>query len=429
MDIQTYIDWQIEYFRRNASCNGSMLGVEFEHFLVDRQTLRSYSYFEPGGQKDIVMGLLKNKNWKLISQENDYPLGIKKDGSTITFEPGGQIEISLKPFVEVSEIKKAYDEVVEDIYSEMAPNQMLASIGYHPKTKIAELPMLPKNRYQMMFDYFKTHGAKSHNMMKGTAATQVSIDYHSEEDFVKKYRVAHFIAPVLASIFDSSPIFEGEVYDKENARIAIWEQTDPPRSKLVPGVLSTKFDFKAYVEYLLDVPPIFIIKDGAEIYTKETSLRELLGKHQFTEKELEHILSMVFPDVRVKKFIEIRMADALPYPYGMAVVSMIRGIFYTSNILDRLYQESLLYTDDWVLEQNRGLIEMPIKVDNTFIELKKALIGETLKVVSEDERTYLQALLTLIEEHGSISKWLKKLYINDRTMFCESIAVPSRKEK
>lgn len=428
MDIQAYIDWQIEYFKRNASSNGSVLGVEFEHFLLDRETLRSYSYFEPSGQKDIVTSLVNKKNWKLISQENGYPLGIEKDGSTITFEPGGQMEISLKPLAEVSEIKKAYDEIIEDIYSEMTPNQMLVSIGYHPKTKIAQLPILPKNRYQMMFDYFKTHGAKSHNMMKGTAATQVSIDYSSEEDFVKKYRVAHFIAPVLASIFDSSPIFEGEVYDKENARIAIWEETDPPRSKLVPGVLSTKFDFRSYSEYLLDVPPIFIIKDGVEIYTKEETLRMLLAKYQFTEKELEHILSMVFPDVRVKKFIEIRMADALPYPYGLAVVSMIRGIFYNPDILGRLYEESLLYSDEWVLEQNRGLIEMPVKVDNTFMRLKKTLIGETLKVVSKDEKIYLQALLTLIDEHGSISNWLKKLYINDRGLFCEAIAVPRRKE-
>ena len=428
MDIQAYIDEQVAYFKTNASSNGSVLGVEFEHFLVEKDTLRSYSYFEPGGQKDIVNRLLKNKNWKLISQESGYPLGLEKDGSTITFEPGGQVEISLKPLAGVLEVKKAYDEIINDIYSEMTPNQFLVSIGYHPKTKIAELPILPKNRYQMMFDYFKTHGAKSHNMMKGTAATQVSIDYSSEEDFIKKYRVAHFIAPILASLFDSSPIFEGEVYEKENARVSIWEETDPPRSKLVPGVLSTSFSFESYAKYLLDVPPIFIIKDGAEIYTKEATLKELLAKYKFSEKELEHILSMVFPDVRVKKFIEIRMADALPYPYGLAVVAMIKSLFYTPSILDKLYEKSLSFSDDWVLEQNRGLIESPINVDNTFVELKKIILDETLRVIDKEEIPYVTSFIALINEHGSISNWLKKLYINDWDLFRETIAVPRRKE-
>lgn len=427
LDIHKYIKGQIAYFKRNASSNGNLLGVEFEHFLVDKDTLRSYSYFEPGGQRDIVKGLINNKKWNLISQENGYPLGLEKDGSTITFEPGGQMEISLKPLVKVSEIKEAYEDIIEDIYSEMSPNQILTSIGYHPKTKIAELPILPKNRYQIMFDYFKTHGAKSHNMMKGTAATQVSIDYSNEEDFIKKYRVAHFIAPVLASLFDSSPIFEGELYAKENLRVAIWEETDPPRSKLVPGVLDTRFDFEGYAKYLLEVPPIFIVKDGVELYTKETPLKELLAKHQFTEKELEHIMSMVFPDVRVKKFIEIRMADALPYPYGLAVVEMIKGIFYTTEVLDELYEKSLLYNDDWVLEQNRGLIEDPVKVDNTFLDLKKTIIEESLKLVSEEENIYLQNFFALINEHGSISNWLKNLYINNLNLFKETIAVPRRK--
>ncbi|QNO14054.1 glutamate--cysteine ligase [Alkalicella caledoniensis] len=428
MDVKTYIEHQVEYFKKHARTTDKLLGVEFEHFLVDRETLRSYSYFEPGGQKDIVQGLLKNNsNWRLISQQDGYPLGLEKDGSTITFEPGGQVEISIKPFEKIAEVDAAYRRIIDDIYSQMLPNQILVSVGYHPKTEIATLPILPKKRYEMMFEYFKNHGAKSHNMMKGTAATQVSIDYCDEADFVKKYKVAHFLAPVLASLFDSTPIFEGKIYDKENPRVAIWEETDPVRSKLVPGAISKTFDFRSYAEYLLDVPPILVNKDGVDIYTGEATLRELLHRYDFSEKELEHIQSMVFPDVRLKKFIEIRMADALPYPYGLAVVAMIKGIFYTPSLLDKLYEKAKGFDDQWVLEQNKGLIEMPVKVDETFIALKKNLMEETLKVVTNEERYYLDDFYKLVNEYGSVANWLKELYRNDRDLFIKTIEVPSSK--
>ena len=425
MDTKAFIENQVAYFKKHASSNPNLLGVEFEHFLIDRETLRSYSYFEPGGQKEIVQRLLKNnKNWRLILEEEGYPLGLEKDGSTITFEPGGQMEISLKTFHKIADVEAAYKDIIDDIYAELAPNQILASVGYHPKTKIGELPILPKKRYEMMYEYFKTHGGKSHNMMKGTSATQVSIDYSDEADFIKKYKVAHFLAPVLASLFDATPIFEGEVYDKENARVAVWEETDPPRSKLVPGVISSTFDFSSYGEYLLDVAPILINKDGVDLYTGETTLRELLPNHDFNEKELEHIQSMVFPDARLKKFIEIRMADALPYPYGLAVVAMIKAIFYTPSLLDKLYEQAQSFSDTWVLEQNKGLIENPVRVDNNFVALKKSIMEEALNVIPKEEKSYLESFFKLIDEHGSVAKWLKSLYMYDRELFTQTIEVP-----
>lgn len=431
MDVNKYIETQVEYFRKNSRPNGkSYLGVEFEHFLVDRESLRSYSYFEAHGQKEIVEGLLKKNNgWKLISEEDGYPLGLEKDGSTITFEPGGQMEISLKTFERIQDVQAAYQEIIDDIYTQLMPSQMLVTIGYHPKTKIEELPILPKKRYGMMFEYFKTHGAKSHNMMKGTSSTQVSIDYINEEDFIKKYRVAHFLAPVLADIFDSTPVFEGEIYAKENARVAIWAETDPPRSKLVPGTLSTKFDFKSYAVYLLDVAPIFISKDGKEIFTREATLRELLKEYTFTEKELEHIMSMVFPDVRLKKFIEIRMADALPYPYGLAVVAIIKGIFYNSTILEEFYKKALLFDDSWVIEQNKALINNPQKVDQTFTELKNIILSDVVEVLPEDEKKYVEPFIDLIKEHGSVAKWLKDMHKATPKLFAKTIEVPCSKKE
>lgn len=427
MKERAFVETQIAYFRKHARKETKWLGVEFEHFLIDKETLRSYSYFEEGGQKDIVNALLKT-DWQLILEEDGYPLGLEKNGHTITFEPGGQIEISLGPLGDVESVKKAYDDVVSDIYEVMSPDQVLASIGYHPKSKIDSLPILPKKRYQMMYEYFKTQGAKCHNMMKGTASTQVSIDYRDEMDFIKKFRVANFLAPVLAALFDSTPIFEGEVYGAENARVAIWEETDRQRSKLIKGALDTTFNFESYANYLLNVPPILVRHEQKDLFTGTQKLFEVLPAYDFNASEMEHLQSMVFPDVRLKKFIEIRMADALPYPMGLSVVAAIRTIFYTPDLLEYFYKKSLEVNDQWVLDQNAGLISIPVSISTTFESLKIFMLDELPKWMTASERTYYGILVEKVRENGSVSKWLKVLYKENPEAFAQTIIVPKPKE-
>jgi glutamate--cysteine ligase len=324
------------------------------------------------------------------------------------------VEASLRPEMTVSGIEKAYHEVCGELKSLLAKDQALALLGYHPRTRIGELPLLPKERYRMMYDYFGGRGRYARHMMKGTAATQVSIDYRDEADFIKKFRVANFLAPFIARIFDSTPVFEGEIYQGENCRILIWANTDPDRSKLVPGSLDRMFGFADYTDYLLRTPPIIAHVNGRAVFTGNEKLGDLLERFDFVESDYPHLLSMVFPDVRLKSFIEIRMADALPYPYNMAVPALIKGIFYHPINLDRYFELSQSFSDEDIHAINARLVhatDFSYK-DLNINDFSLALIENAESALDQSESSYLAPLKALMLKDGSMAKKLKKLYLD-----------------
>lgn len=413
-----------DFFINSGKTTCGRLGVEFEHFLIDKKTMKSFRYDQPNGQHDLLKSLLKS-GWRNILEENGNLLGVEKDGNTITLEPGGQVEISLRTEGRVNEIEKIYRNIAEEIKSLLKENQALSLLGYHPKTKIDELPLLPKARYSMMYDYFGERGCYAHNMMKGTASTQVSIDYHNEEDFIRKFRTANFLSPFISRIFDSTPIFEGEIYDKENCRINIWENTDSDRSKLVPGSLDKLFGFSDYADYILETPPILAHANGRAVFTKGEKLSALLEQPGFDSNDYLHYLTMVFPDVRVKNFIEIRMADAIPFPYNIALPALIKGIFYYNQNLDRYYQISRSFCNEDIRRINSQLLitsDLKYKdIDITGFSLE--MIDNAQKVLDEKEASYLLPLKQLIKEYGSMAKKLKALYSDYPDAFVAEISV------
>lgn len=343
----------VSYFKSGEKSD-ELIGVEFEHFLIDKHTLRSYHYDEPGGQHDIVQSLVK-EGWTIDYQEEGCIFSVKKDGHFISFEPGGQFEISVAASDSIEKIEEHYLNVLDDVNRHLSDHQLLVSLGYHPKTRIDELPLLPKARYQLMYDYLHNHGYMARNMMKGTASTQVIVDYKDEEDFTKKYRVANFLSPFVAEMFDASPVYEGEVYDEENLRIRIWENTDISRCKYPLGVLNQPFDYKRYANYIAGIKPIFIPELDEIVQTGDATLFELSSKNKVSDAVLEHAISMVFPDVRLKKYLEIRMADALPYPLNLAVPTLIKGVFYNETILNKYYEMSLDYQGQDLIKINEQL--------------------------------------------------------------------------
>lgn len=419
---EQYVEKNIAYFLEQSKERAFLLGAEMEHFLINRDTLRSYQYDEPNGQKDI-MERLHSSGWNIIGIEDGNILGLEKEGSTVTLEPGGQIEFSLKPLKTVGEIDEEYRAIANEVKAVLRPEQALVSLGYHPKTTISELSLLPKKRYAMMFDYFKEHGRFCHNMMKGTASTQVSIDYLNEEDFIRKFRVANFISPIVANMFDSTPIFEGERYSGRNCRTAIWEETDIKRSKLIPGSLDTRFDFEAYARYLLKIPPILLLSNGVVNYTKNQPLEELLSDYPLTLSDLEHIQTMVFPDARLKKYLEIRMADALPYPYNLGVVALIKALFYVDQNLDELYELSQKYDDAWVRRQNIQVTKRNEPLDSDFVDISEKIMKMALESLGSEERWPLEMLKALRDKEQSMSSYLNRLFNEDRAAFVKSIEV------
>ncbi|RKD34785.1 glutamate--cysteine ligase [Thermohalobacter berrensis] len=395
MELEKQIDEIVRYIERGEKDKKDFkLGVEFEHFIVDKQSLRTVTYYEDKGVKHTLRQLIK-KGWNGI-YEGEYLLGLEKDNASITLEPGAQLEISIKPYKNIEEIERVYLNFLEDLIPILdSKNQILLSLGYQPKTKIANIPFIPKERYKYMSKYLQKRGKYALNMMKGTASTQVTIDYKSEKDYIKKFRIANSLSPVISAIFDNTPFFEGEVSKKYNIRTLIWNNCDDDRCGIVEGALDNDFGYKKYAQYILNRPPIIIKKDNDFLYTKGKRFKYIFNISNNKENELSHVLTMFFPDVRTKKFIEIRMADSIPYPLNFSIIAFWKGLLYNEdnlNILDEYLNDIDISA---VLKAKKDIINYGI---NTLFkgipiyELGKKILQISKKGLCKEERDYLNPL-------------------------------------
>ena len=385
MNYQKQIDTFVSYFKNAESKKENhKIGLEFEHLILN-QDLTAVSYFEDQGIESLLHQLSKN-GWKKV-YEGKHLIGLKESEKAITLEPGGQLELSINPLADLIQIEKIYLEFIKEISEILNKrDQKLAVLGYQPESSIKEISMLPKKRYDFMYNYFKNRGKYAHHMMKGTASVQMSIDYLNEEDYIKKMRVGYFLTPLIYYLFDNTPFFEGQTATESSIREKIWTNCDSQRSGIIDGIFDKKFNYSDYAEYLLNVPPIIRKKEGKLIHTEDKLLKEVMENDKI--EEVEHFLSMVFPDVRTKKYIEIRSADALPYPYNFAFISLLKGIFYKQENLDKLYQKSLQYNQNKFLKWQNKII----KKENN--KKRDKLIEELMEIAKkglpEEEQKYLK---------------------------------------
>ncbi|MFZ5944197.1 MAG: glutamate--cysteine ligase [Bacillota bacterium] len=388
----------INYFRSGEKEHENFsIGTEFEHLVLDKSSLKSVGY---GGEQGIE-GLLKkltNKGWQGIT-EGEYLVGLNKEGTTITLEPGCQLEISIKSTQSLKEMDKTYLEFLRDIFSILEENnQLMLAIGYQPESKIEEVDLNPKKRYQFMAEYFKNQGKYAHHMMKGTAATQLTIDYAHQDDFRKKFQVAYALSPVMAALFDNSPIFEGEAYQEYCLRRKIWNNCDDARC-VINNFMDKDFGYGDYADFLLQTPPIFIKKGDEYIYTGEKTLAEIYHEGNISQEEIEHAVSVVFPDVRLKKFIEIRMVDALPYPLNLAYAALWKGLLYSQENLDALYEFTMTIDQNAVVTANSDIIKEGMNTkygQGTLRDLAKDLFFMAGNYINPAEAHYLQPLEPII---------------------------------
>jgi len=387
------------------------IGVEIEHIVVDKDSLDSINYYQENGIEETLKKLMKF-NYK-PKYENNYLIGLEKEAAILTLEPGGQLEISIKPCSSIQEVERIYLSFLQEVTPILEEqNQLLMAIGYHPKSSILEIPFNPKKRYELMSSYLKTKGSHAHNMMKGTAALQVTIDYRNEEDFIKKIRVANFLSPIFAYISDNGPIFEGRLFDKYSIRSLIWENTDPSRSGIIDGVMDKEvFGYREYAEYLLGVAPILIIKDNSVISTLDKKTGELMDEYSFTKDELMHIMTMVFPDVRAKRYLEIRMGDSIPYPYNLSYISLIKAIFYNEAALNELYQLSLNVNSVELSSYKSSMMEKGSRgefLSKTVGDIIAYLIDLARSSMSEEEQKYFEPLAEILSLGENISLLLRE---------------------
>ncbi|RAK07490.1 glutamate--cysteine ligase [Halanaerobium saccharolyticum] len=395
MDYQKQIDTFVRYFKSAESKKEDhKIGMEFEHLILN-EDLTAVDYFGEQGIESLLHSLGQGE-WEKV-YEKEHLIGLKANEKIVTLEPGGQLEISIAPFPGLEKTEKIYLEFIEELKEILNKRgQKLAVLGYQPRSSIKDIPMLPKKRYDFMYKYFKNTGKYAHHMMKGTASVQMNIDYINEKDYTKKMRVGYFLSPLIYYLFDNTPFFEGQPAANSSIREEIWTNCDSQRSGIIEGIFDKEFGYSDYAEYLLNTPPIIRKKEEELLYTDDQLLKNVMENDKL--EEVEHFISMVFPDVRTKKYIEIRSADALPYPYNFAFAALLKSLFYNQENLDYLYQLSLSYNQQQFLKFREEILrtEKNSKREKLIIEIFKRAEA----ALDQPDLNYLKELKKLYLDYG-----------------------------
>lgn len=353
----------ITYFEQGARGDASSkkLGVEVEHFVVHEHSRKALSYEGDAhfGVRDILEYLSDFYPQKMEGVEGDL-IGLADNEASLTLEPAAQLEISIAPFENIREIVRVYKRFRSLVDPFLEQHQCrLITLGYHPTEKALDLPLIPKQRYRFMNEYFRVLGTHGERMMRASASTQVSVDYSDEADAVRKLRVAQALVPMFAFLTDNVERFEGEVPEKTLSRLQMWRDVDNDRCGQIPGLFDEGFGFASYADWLLSTCPIFVTR-ASVADPQGPALREVNGltaaeayaDAPMSTEDIEHLLSMFWPDVRLKHFVEIRPADALPIDAVAGYAALIKGIFYSSEALDRIEEAFGVVGGVWPLSSD-----------------------------------------------------------------------------
>ena len=317
------------------------IGTEHEKFGYCKDTLQPLAY---DGERSIVAvlkGLRDRYNWIPI-EESKKLIGLQKDGANISLEPGGQLELSgatLETIHETCDEVNSHLKEVKSIADSLDVG--FIGLGAAPSWKHEDMPMMPKGRYKLMTSYMDLVGNMGKSMMYRTACVQVNLDFSSEADMVQKLRVALALQPVAIALFSNSPFFEGKPNGHKSWRSRIWRSLDDDRTGMLPFVFEDGFGFEKWVDYALDVPMYFVYRNGKYINALGQSFRDFLkcelpalpGEPPKLSDWADH-LTTIFPEARLKKFIEMRGADGGPWRRLCALPAFWVGICYNQSSLD-----------------------------------------------------------------------------------------------
>ena len=334
------------------------IGTEHEKFGYCKDTLRPLPYEGERSIEAVLKGLRDAHGWSPVLEAGKL-IGLEKDGANVSLEPGGQLELSGAP---LETIHETCDEVnahladVKDIADRIGVG--FIGLGAAPIWTHEDMPLMPKGRYALMDGYMQKVGTMGRVMMRRTCTVQVNLDFSSEADMVQKMRVALALQPVATALFANSPFFEGQPNGHKSWRSRVWRDLDSDRTGMLPFVFDEGFGFDAWVEYALDVPMYFVYRDGEYINALGMSFRDFLkgelpalpGEMPTLSDWADH-LTTVFPEARVKKFIEMRGADGGPWRRLCALPAFWVGLMYDQNALDAAWDR----VKGWTSAQREAL--------------------------------------------------------------------------
>jgi len=308
------------------------IGLEYERLGLDRLTARAIPYSGAHGVERALLDLSERCGWTLVREES-RAIGLTREGSLVSLEPGGQMELSAR-------VHRTLAGVADELRGFVAETSQVAALhgfawvplGLQPVSRIEEIEWVPKRRYGIMAPHLGSRGTLAHHMMKGTAGCQLNFDYGSEEDAAAKLRTAMGITSIVTAAFANSPVYDSRGTGFLTRRAAIWLDTDPSRCGLPAFAFRDDLSFRDYLEYALDVPLIFARRGDAWIDGEGIPFRRyLLGGHRGLRATLGDWmlhLTTIFTEVRLKTYLEVRGADSVPPDLAMALAALWTGILH-----------------------------------------------------------------------------------------------------
>jgi glutamate--cysteine ligase len=283
-----------------------------------------------------LMERLCTRGWSATYEEGN-PVALHRDGASISLEPGSQFELSGAPFRHVEDVLAEARSFVDEVDAAIgdAPIRQVA-LGFTPCARIEDIPWVPKHRYEVMRAYLARTGDLAHHMMKGTAAVQATFDFADEADCTDKVRLGALLGPLTTAMFANSPLYGGSPNGFQSYRGHVWTRTDPSRTGFPPALLD--FSFERWVDYLLDVPMMFTRIDGQWADGGGRTFRDWMHRGidgvYPTRDDWDLHQTAVFPELRVKRQIELRGADCVPLPLASAFVTLFEGLLYCDEALE-----------------------------------------------------------------------------------------------
>lgn len=407
------------------------IGTEHEKFGFRLDDLRPPEYAGERGIRALLTGL-QRFGWQPY-EEDGHLIALSRDGASVTLEPAGQLELSGAPLESIHETCREVGGHLREV-REVADELGLGflGMGFQPKWRREDMPWMPKGRYRIMRQYMPKVGGLGLDMMTRTCTVQVNLDYASEADMVKKFRVSLALQPVATALFADSPFTDGTPNGYLSYRSHIWTDTDPGRTGMLDFVFEDGFGYERYVDYLLDVPMYFSYRQGQYLDLAGKSFRDFMqGKLAELPGELPTLrdwndhMTTAFPEVRLKKYLEMRGADSGPWGRICALPAFWVGLLYDDAALDAAWD----LVKDFTLEERNALrdgvpaqaLGLPFrggKVQDLAIEaLKISASGLQRRAMrnaaGQDESAFLSTLIEMAEAGQTAAERKLALYHNE----------------
>ncbi len=424
------------------------IGSEHEKFPFYRDGLRPVPYEGPAGIQALLEGMAARFGWRPV-YDNEYIIALEEPsselGGSITLEPGGQFELSGAPVQTIFQTCAEVDKHLEHVHEIAGPLGIaFLGLGFSPLWTLGETPRMPKSRYGIMTAYMPKVGRLGLDMMYRSATVQVNLDFSDEADMVKKLRVSLALQPIAAALFANSPFTEGKPNGYLSFRSAIWLDTDPARTGMLPFAFEDGMSYERYVDYALDVPMYFVRRNKKYINAAGGSFRDFLdgrlaqlpGEKPTLSDWADH-LTTLFPEVRLKRYLEMRGADSGSWRSLCALPAFWTGLLYHQPSLDAAYD----LIKDWTAEERQQLrndvprlaLKTPFRRGTVLDVARRAvdLASGGLKarghtdLVSGDESIFIAPLAEIVERGQTEAERLLERYRGEwggdvRPVFTES---------